>query len=101
MSSRAIKGPVGKRLTTICPEHPLDPFSPRTIVGEATVQATSSTCFQMRNTLIFISCTDSVTEMHELPYESINGSGILDRAIETDTSTVCAMATALFLEGLL
>lgn len=72
MSSRAIKGPVGKRLTTICPEHvserppsnkgplrlsspplplflfarePVDPSSPRTtvVVGEATVQAASCT----------------------------------------------------------
>lgn len=64
MSSRAIKGPVGKRLMTICPEHvserppgnkgplrrrllsfsapePLDPSSPRTVVGKATAQPAS------------------------------------------------------------
>lgn len=64
MSSRAIKGPVGKRLMTICPEHvsgrppgnkgplrpcplsfsasePFDPSSSRTVVGEATAQPAS------------------------------------------------------------
>ncbi|EGI61006.1 hypothetical protein G5I_10768 [Acromyrmex echinatior] len=64
MSSRAIKGPVGKRLMTICPEHvsgrppsnkgslrpyplsfsspePLDPSSPRTVFGKATARPAS------------------------------------------------------------
>ncbi|KYN28243.1 hypothetical protein ALC57_02304, partial [Trachymyrmex cornetzi] len=72
MSSRAIKGPVGKRLMTICPEHasgrppsnkgplrphplsfsspePLDPSSPRTVFGKATARPASREQISLRN----------------------------------------------------